>query len=112
MQPCDIDFTTGVCTANANPAGSLTAALSQDDVTGNVTGQFTVSGITGLSGGSVAVLPADQDLLSGLVWQFTMTDNGGSAIIVNGALDMKNGFSGVAVIRVPGNPRFLVTMSH
>lgn len=112
MQPCDIDFTTGVCTANANPAGSMTAALSQDDVTGNVTGQFTVSGITGLSGGTVAVLPADQDLLSGTLWQFTMTDNGGSAIIVNGTLDQKNGFSGTAVIRVPGNPRFLVTMSH
>jgi hypothetical protein len=90
----------------------MTAALSQDDATGNVTGSYTLNGIAGLSAGTVAVLPADQDILSGLVWQFTMTDNGGSATIVNGALDMKNGFSGVAVIRVPGNPRFIVTMTH
>jgi hypothetical protein len=112
LQPCDIDFATGICAPNANPAGAMTATLSQDDATGNVTGQFTITGVAGLSAGTVAVLASDQDLLSGTVWQFTMSDASGLAIIVNGTLDMKNGFSGVALIHAAGSPRFILTMTH
>jgi hypothetical protein len=112
ITPCTFNQQTGICTLiqGATP-GTLTAALSQNDATGNVTGTYQAAGIQGLPAGTVAVIPPS-DILSGLYWQFTMTDNGGTRVsIVNGKLDMKGGFSGLLLL-LPSQVTFTLVMSH
>jgi len=74
-----------------------------------VIGAYQVTGLAAFSSGTIAVSAADQDILSGLVWQFTMTDNGGGKAIVNGSLDLHGAFNGNAFI---GQSAFRLAMSH
>lgn len=90
--PCSYNQSTRVCT-NLTGQGSLSATLTQDDSTGNVTGSYTISGLSPFSAGTVSVDAADQDILSGTVWQFTMKDPS-AKVIVNGTLNGR-AFSGL-----------------
>jgi hypothetical protein len=82
IQGCSYDQTTGVCTL-FGATSPFTAALTQDDATGSVTGSYQVSGAVGFSSGTVHVRQGI-DVLSGLFWEFEINDASGSAAIVCG----------------------------
>lgn len=122
LQACTYDQATGIC-STSGVTSPFTAALSQDDVTGNVTGTYQVTGVTGFSVGTIAVQPPS-DFLSGLTWQFTVSDNSGSKATVCGGctpgangtglsgLDLQRNFAGlVAVQPGPANYYWMVA-SH
>ncbi len=110
LQPCNFDQTTGTCASLIGSPGTFTASLTQDDATGNVTGTYTVTNVAGLTNGNISVAAADQDILSGTVWQFTMLDANGAKFIANGTLDLKGGFAGVVL--GPSSTHFQLTITH
>lgn len=109
ITPCSYDSQTGVCTDNGAATG-MTATLTEDDATGNVSGAYSVSqGLAGWQGGTIAVALADQDILSGFVWQFTLTDASNTKYVAHGLLDLNGGFSGVVA---GGGNHFNLHMAH
>lgn len=110
IQPCSYDQTTGVCTLTG-VSSTLSAVLTQDDSTGDVTGSYSVTNLAGFSSGNVAVVPTDEDVLSGLTWQFTMSDANGGKFIVNGQLGYDRTFKGLVFDKTSGN-YFELLMSH
>lgn len=114
ITPCTFDPQNASC-ADSGASGSVSADLVEDDATGNVSGSYSVSdGLAGWQGGTIAVTPADQDILSGFVWQFTLTDASGNKYIANGMLDLNNNFAGVvtAVHGPDAGTHFNLHMSH
>jgi len=105
IQSCNYNPSAGGPCTVFGQAVAFTATLSQNDVTGNVTGSYQSSGaVLGISSGTIAVNPADQDILSGTVWQFTATDTNGKYIVSGGAspsipagLDLHGGYTGLVV---------------
>lgn len=110
LQPCTLNQQTGVCTSTGAPSGTLTAALVQDDLTGNVTGTYQVAALAAFSTGAIGVAASDQDILSGKTWQFTMTDASGAKFIANGLLDLTGKFSGI--VTGAGSTTYLLAMTH
>lgn len=111
LQSCLLDQQTGIC-AVFGGAAPVTAVLSQDDVTGNVTGTFTAANVPGFTNGVVAVIPPF-DLLSGLRWQFTVTDITGNKATVNGSLGLDRTFKGLVLVpSTPNDVYYLLTASH
>lgn len=106
LQPCSLDQTTSTCTLFGATSG-FTASLSQNDATGNVTGNYQAAAGTVLSSGTISVIPPS-DILSGTLWNFTMTDNNGTKFIAcggcaaNTGLDLKGSL--VALIQGEPNP--------
>jgi hypothetical protein len=92
IQPCTWDGQTGTC-ALFGTNSSFAAVLSQNDETGNVTGNYQVTNLAGFSTGTVAIIPPS-DILSGLLWQFTMSDANGSKFVANGTLGLERSFHG------------------
>lgn len=112
LTPCSYDQQTGICTNNG-VAGNVTFTLTQDDATGNVTGTYSVTGLSQFSNGTVAVVPPS-DILSGLVWQFTMTDANKNKFVANGTLALDRSFSGNTFLEPAGagTPTFKLAMTH
>jgi hypothetical protein len=92
IQPCTWDGQTGTC-APFGTSSSFAAVLNQNDATGNVTGTYQVTNLAGISSGSVAV-NQPTDILSGLLWQFTMSDANASKFVASGALSLDRKFAG------------------
>lgn len=118
LQPCALDQTTGDCPV-FGATSPITATLTQNDVTGNVTGTYQANGADGLTTGTISVVPPS-DILSGHCFQFTELDAGGIKFVTNGGcngtsgLDLKGNFVGIVsdVFR-PGIQNFyLLTASH
>jgi hypothetical protein len=108
IQPCSYDQQTGVCTL-AGTSSSFAAVLSQNDATGNVTGTYQVTSLAGISSGTVAVAPPF-DILSGLLWQFTLSDGNGDKFVAFGALSLDRKFSGH--LCDSGNKCYSLSASH
>jgi hypothetical protein len=109
LTPCTVDQQAGTCTAiQGAAAGTFAASLTQNDSTGNVTGTYQVTGLPGLTTGTVSVNPPS-DILSGLVWQFSMSDNSGTKGVANGNLNENGRFDGNAI---SGSAAFILSMSH
>ena len=110
IQSCSFNSQSGSCT----PFGltsSFSAVLSQNDSTGDVSGNYLVTNLNSLSSGSVSVVQSDQDILSGRVFQFTMTDISGVKLIARGTLGLDRTFTGVVRV-LNGNATYLLKMSH
>jgi hypothetical protein len=106
LQPCAYDQITGTCTLFGKTS-PITAVLSQNDASGNVTGSYQTTGLSAFSSGTIAVVPPF-DILSGNFWQFTMTDNNGTKFVVCGGctpggtgLDLQGHFVGVIPANFP-----------
>lgn len=124
IQPCQYSQQTGVCTLSGTTS-PITASLTQDDVSGNVTGTFQVTSVPGFSQGTVAVTPPF-DILSGRFWQFSLTDNSGSIATVCGGctpgangtgtsgLDLNRNFTGLVSVHPvsPTSNYYWITVSH
>lgn len=108
IQNCTYDQQTGICTT-AGTTAPFSATLSQNDVTGNVTGNYQVSGAVGFSSGTVQVRPGI-DILSGLLWEFTITDvSGNTAGVCGGCTPGANG-SGLSGLDLSGHFEGLVSV--
>ena len=106
-------------------SGTIATSVTQDDVTGTITGNYTISGVPGISSGTVAT--GKFDLLSGASLQLSMLDQNGIININNVTAEMVggpfNGFNtaGLGLDRTfHGNivtggsiePLYAVAMSH
>lgn len=101
VQGCVYDQQTAICTLFGATA-PFSANLSQNDVTGNVTGTYQVSGAVGFSSGTVSVRPGI-DILSGLLWEFYLTDVSGSTATVCGGCTKAPDGSGLSGLDLHGN---------
>lgn len=110
IQPCAYSQQTADCPLFGT-AGQITATLSQNDATGNVTGSYQITGLADFSSGTVSVVPPS-DILSGTVWQFTMQDANGTTFVTYGALDLQGGFIGHTFARTAAGQAYLLTMKH
>jgi hypothetical protein len=105
--------------------GAITMSLTQDDATGTVTGSYTISGVPGISSGTVAT--GKFDLLSGASLQLSMLDQNGIININNVTAEMVGGpvtglgtaglgldrsFHGNIATGGSGVPLYAVSMSH
>jgi hypothetical protein len=110
------------CPAGAT-SGTITATLSQNDATGVVAGTYTVSGLP--NNGSGNITTRSIDVLSGLSWQATATDNNGNLNAFAGGplngtigLGLDRTFNGELIEQkdhdptVPTVATYSVTMSH
>lgn len=70
---------TSNCPAGSN-SGTISATLTQDDATGNVSGTYAISGLPNISNGNVAT--KSSDVLSGTLWQDSMTDQNGNTYAI------------------------------
>jgi hypothetical protein len=68
-----------------------------------------VTNLAGISSGTVAVAPPF-DILSGLLWQFTMSDGNGDKFVAFGALSLDRKFSGH--LCDSGNKCYSLSASH
>jgi hypothetical protein len=77
---------TVVCTANCPTGGAttgtITMVLSQDDLTGAITGTYTTSGLLNFVSGSTA--PDINDFISGANWQDKLADQNGRNFVIAG----------------------------
>lgn len=107
IQPCSYDSSNGTCTNNG-VSSTMSATLVQNDATGGVTGTYAVTNLAGFTTGSVSVDSADQDILSGTIWQFTLRDANTSKSIVNGTLTGR-AFHGIVF---SGSQAYALSMTH
>jgi hypothetical protein len=113
---------TVTCTANCpigSTTGNVTMSLTQNDSTGAVTGSYTITGLPGLTTGSI--VPDQNNLLSGASIQQKFLDNNGLTIFVVGGPLNSFGTAGVGLDRTfhgnllhgdPIDPLYVVSMSH
>lgn len=109
---------TVTCTASC-PAGSTTGTMqmtvTQNDSTGVVNGTYVITGLPGLSSGTIAT--ASNDLLSGSSWVDTLTDQNGAINRIVGGPINSFGTPGLGIDRsfggnLIGVATYAVTLSH
>jgi hypothetical protein len=115
------------CTMNcptSTPVGTVntfTMTLSQDDATGSVTGTYSVTGIAGLSSGTI--VPDINDFLSGSNIQEKLLDNNGTNFFFTGGpfltsffnvagLRLDRTYQGILSIGGSTEPVYQINMSH
>lgn len=119
IQPCNYDshplpgetpYQDCLRNATGSPA-PVSMTLTQNDATGDVTGTYTTAA-SPFSGGNVVVLSGSPvGFLSGLSWQFDMSDNAKFTGVCFGSLGMDRSFKGL-VTDVQTSTYYALTMSH
>lgn len=106
------------CTANCpagNTSGTMQMTVTQNDSSGAVIGTYIISGLPGLSSGTIAT--ASNDLLSGSSWVDTLTDQNGAINRIVGGPINSFGTPGLGIDRsfggnLIGVATYAVTLSH
>lgn len=109
IQPCNFNGSDGSCPVTGSPS-TVSFALTQNDSTGDVTGTYSVTNLAPFTTGNVAVMPGD--ILSGLVFQFTMTDNSASRKFISCCkLALDRSYSAVVTDTVSGST-YQLSITH
>jgi hypothetical protein len=114
---------TVACSLNCptpSPVGTIAMTLSQDDATGAVTGSYTITGIPGVSSGTI-IPNSPSDILSGPNLEEKLQDNNGTIFFFSGGPVTSRPLAGLGLDRSyqgemsDGNsfdPLYIVNMSH
>jgi len=108
IQPCSFNEQDGSCPPTGT-SSTMSAVLVQNDATGNVTGTYAVTNQSGFTTGTITVDSSNGDVLSGTVWQFSLTDANGTKYTCYGTLGLDKTFSGVAHYH---GSTWVVALSH
>src|SRR5262249_34580413 len=98
--------------------GTITATLTQNDTTANVSGTYAVTGLPGIGNGTVST--GQFDLLSGFNWQASLNDNNGSSYALAGGpfagtdpgLAQDRSFHGAITQNGATPAKYSIAMSH